>query len=212
MFARFMPREGQFFDLFNAHADQIVIGAQALVGLMDAIGTDTVAVSRQVAAIDEAETRADKITHDVVSLLHTTFITPLDRDEIHQLISHMDDVLDTIQDVSETISLYNIGTVTPEIKHLAEISMSCAERVRSAVGLLSNMDNAQAILKTCREIDQLESDADRVMRAAMSRLFRDEPDVRQVLKLKGVYEQLEAISDCCEDVANVLEGVVLENS
>ena len=207
-----MPREGQFFEHFNAHADQIVIGAQALVRLMDAVGSDAAAVGKYVTAIDEAETRADKITHDVVALLHQTFITPLDRDEIHQLISHMDDVLDTIQDVSETISLYNIGVVTPEIKHLAEISMSCAERVRAAVGLLSNMDNAQAILKTCEEIDQLESDADRVLRAAMSRLFREEPDVRQVLKLKGVYELLESISDCCEDVANVLEGVVLENS
>lgn len=212
MFSRFMPREGQFFELFNAHADQIVLGAQAMVGLMDAVGSDAAAVGKHVNLIDEAETRADKITHDVVSLLHKTFITPLDRDEIHRLISHMDDVLDTIQDVSETISLYNIGVVTPEIKHLAEISLSCAERVRSAVGLLSNMDNAQAILKTCREIDQLESDADRVLRSAMSRLFREEPDVRQVLKLKGVYELLESISDSCEDVANVLEGVVLENS
>lgn len=207
-----MPREGQFFELFNAHADQIVTGARALVGLMDAIGSDATQVARQVAAIDEAETRADKLTHDVIALLHKTFITPLDRDEIHQLISHMDDVLDTIQDVSETISLYNIGAVTPEIRHLAELSLSCAERVRTAVGLLSNMDNGQAILKTCREIDQLESDADRVMRSAMSRLFREEADVRQVLKLKGVYELLESISDCCEDVANVIEGVVLENS
>ena len=212
MFSRFMPREGQFFESFNAHADQIVIGAKAMVVLMDAIGTDAAAVARQVAAIDEAETRADKITHDVIALMHKTFITPLDRDEIHQLISHMDDVLDTIQDVSETISLYNIGQVTPEIRHLAELSLSCAERVRSAVGLLSNMDNAPAILKTCHEIDQLESDADRVMRSAMSRLFREEADVRQVLKLKGVYELLESISDCCEDVANVIEGVVLENS
>jgi uncharacterized protein len=212
MFSRFMPREGNFFELFNAHAEQIVLGGRALVALMGAIGTSHEAVAEHTKAIDEIETRADKITHDVIALIHTTFITPLDRDEIHQLISRMDDVLDIIQDVAETLALYDIRQVTPEARTLADLSLSCAERVKSAVGLLSNMDNGQAMLKTCQEIDQLESDADRVMRSGMSKLFRDEEDVRQVLKLKAVYELLETITDRCEDVANIIEGVVLENS
>ena len=108
--------------------------------------------------------------------------------------------------------LYDLQRVTPEAQQLADLNQMCCERVKSAVAMLSNMDNAEAILKVCAEIDRLESDADRVMRAAMSKLFRSETDVRQVIKLKAIYELLEEVSDKCEDVANVLEGVVLENA
>ncbi|NMF97478.1 DUF47 family protein [Aromatoleum toluolicum] len=212
MFSRFMPREGQFFTLFNSHADEIVAGAKALVTLMQAVGKDASVAAKATADIDEIETRADKLNHDVMALMHSTFITPLDRDEIHQLISHMDDVLDTIQDVAETVSLYDIVEVTEEAQRIAELSMSCAESVRAAVVLLSNMDNGREILRICHEIDGFESDADRVLRKALSGLFREEPDVRVVLKMKGVYELLESVTDRCKDVAKILEAIVLENS
>ena len=116
------------------------------------------------------------------------------------------------QDVAESAMLYDLQRVTPEAQQLAELNQMCCERVKSAVELLSSMDNADAILKLCTEIDRLESDSDRVMRSAMSKLFRDEADVRQLIKLKALYELLEAVSDKCEDVANVIEGVVLENA
>lgn len=212
MFGRLMPKEGKFFDLFNAHADLIVEGGQQLVAMMKSLANGTDGVDVFAAAIDKAETSADRITHETVSQLHKTFITPLDRDEIHQLITRMDDILDLTQDVAQTIALYDIQRATPEAVTLAEITQSCCESVKKAVRMLHSMDNAQAILATCREIDQLESDADRVMRGAMSKLFRDEPDVRQIIKLKAVYELLETITDRCEDVANILEGIVLENS
>lgn len=212
MFGRLMPREGKFFDLFNAHAELIVEGGQQLVAMMNALSTGNDGAAEYAAAIDKAETAADKITHEAISQLHKTFITPLDRDEIHQLITRMDDILDLTQDVSETIALYDIQRATPEAIRLAEIALKCCERVKTAVNQLHSMDNAHSILTTCREIDQLESDADRVMRGAMSKLFRDEPDVRQLIKLKAVYELLETITDRCEDVANVIEGIVLENS
>jgi hypothetical protein len=124
----------------------------------------------------------------------------------------MDDILDLMQDVAETIVLYDIRKITPESKQLAEVCQMCCERVRAAVSLLKNVKDAEAILKTCHEIDRLESDADRVMRSAMSKLFRDEPDVKQLIKLRTIYELLESITDRCEDVANVIEGIVLENS
>ena len=212
MFDRFMPREGKFFDLFNAHAEQIVAGGRELAALMSKIGDSIATADVHAQIIDGIETRADKITHETVALLHRTFITPLDRDDIHQLISKMDDILDLIQDVAESLVLYDLRKVTQEARQLADIAQSCCERVKSVVGLLHNMDNAQSILKTCREIDQLESDADRVMRSAVSKLFRDEPDVRQVIKLKAIYELLETVTDRCEDVANIVEGIVLENS
>ena len=214
MFGRFMPREGKFFELFNAHAEQIVAGGRELATLMSKMGASvtTAEISAHAQVIDGIETRADKITHETVALLHKTFITPLDRDSIHQLISKMDDILDLIQDVAESMVLYDIRKVTQEARQLTDISLSCCERVRSVVAVLPNMEHAQSILKTCREIDQLESDADRVMRSAISRLFRDEADVRQLIKLKAIYELLETVTDRCEDVANIIEGIVLENS
>jgi len=158
------------------------------------------------------EKQADKVTHNAIDLLHKTFITPLDRDDIHQLITRMDDILDLLEDAAQTISLYDIKAITPEAKRLAELCLACAEKVQVAVGLLHNMDNSRQILAICQEIDRLESDADHVMRAAMSKLFRDEPDVRNLIKLKAIYEILETVTDRCEDVANIIEGIIVENA
>ena len=208
MFGRLMPREGNFFELFNAHAERIVEGSRELVAMITTFQN----VEKHAQYIDTAERAADKITHETITLLHKTFITPFDRDQIHQLITAMDDILDLMQDVAESIVLYDIRKITPESKQLAEICQMCCERVRTAVSLLKTVKDAEEILKTCQEIDRLESDADRVIRAAMSKLFRDESDVKQLIKLRTIYELLEQITDRCEDVANVIEGIVLENS
>ena len=208
MFGRLMPREGRFFELFNEHAEQIVLGSRELVALMT-IGDD---IQRRAYEIETIEKRADRITQTTIELLHKTFITPLDRDEIHRLITRMDDILDLMEDASQSIFLYDIRQITPEARKLAELCQACGEQVKVAVGMLSNMNNSAAILAACEEIDKIESDADHVMRSAMAKLFRDEPDVRQVIKLKAVYELLETVTDRCEDVANIIEGIVLENS
>ena len=207
-----MPREVKFFELFNAHAELVVQGGRELSSLVTNLADGPEALARHADAIDEIESKADKITHNTIALLHTSFNTPLDRDEIHQLIIRMDDILDLIQDFAESMHLYDIRRLTPEARELADLSSSCCERVRSAVVLLDNMDHAQAILKTCEEIDQLESDADRAMRTGITKLFREEADTRELIKLKGIYELLEAVTDRCEDVANIIEGIVLENS
>lgn len=207
-----MPQEGRFFELFNAHAELIVEGGKALAALVSELGDSHEEAMRHAQIIDEVESRADRITHETIQLLHKTFITPLGREEIHGLITTMDDILDLTQDVAQSINLYDIRRLTEPAKQLADICLSCGERVRSAVSLLPSMDNGAAILQTCQQIDRLESDADRVMRAAMSKLFRDEPDTRQLIKLKEIYELLESITDRCEDVANLIEGIVLENS
>jgi uncharacterized protein Yka (UPF0111/DUF47 family) len=175
MFSKLMPREGRFFDLFNAHAAQIAEGGRALAQLF----ADFEAVAAHAARIDAAEHSADKITHE---------------------------------DTAESIVLYDIRRVSPEALQLAKICQMTCDRVRAAVGLLANLGDPEAILKTCEEIDRLESDADRVMRSAMSRLFREESDVKQLIKLRTIYELLELITDRCEDVANIVEGIVLEHS
>ena len=207
-----MPQEGKFFELFNSHAEQVVLGSQALVALLSVLNDSDEEAAKHCDNIDVIENRADGITHETMRQLHKSFITPLDREEIHQLITSLDDILDLIQDVAHTVTLYNVKHITGEAIRLGEICRSCCERVRAAVMLLPSMDNGAEILKICHEIDQLESSADREMRAAMSRLFRDEPDVRELIKFKAIYELLETVTDRCEDVANIIEGIVLENS
>lgn len=203
-----MPNEGKFFELFIQHADLCVKGATEMVALM----TNFDDLDNRMHAIEVLEKQADKVTHDTIELLHKTFITPIDREDIHQLITRMDDILDLLEDAAQTISLYDIKAVTVEARRLAELSLACTEKVRAAVGLLHDMDNSRQILVICAEIDRLESDADHVMRAAMSKLFRDEPDVRNLIKLKAIYEILETVTDRCEDVANIIEGILVENA
>ena len=208
MFGRLMPTEGKFFELFNQHADLCVKGSKEMLALM----TNFDDLEIRVHAIESIEKQADTVTYNTIELLHKTFITPIDRDDIHKLITRMDDILDLLEDAGQTISLYDIREITPEAKRLAELCLGCAEKVKAAVALLHNMNNSREILALCEEIDRLESDADHVMRAAMSKLFRDEPDVRNLIKLKAIYEILETVTDRCEDVANIIEGIIVENA
>jgi len=208
MFGRLMPTEGKFFDLFNQHAELCVKGARELLALMTHFDN----LERRLHEIESIEKQADKITYMTVAVLHKTFITPIDREDIHRLITSMDDILDLMEDAAQTVSLYDIQVITPEATRLAELGLACAEKVKEAVGLLHNMNNSRQIIEVCEEVDRLESDADHVMHAAVSKLFRDEPDVRNLIKLKAIYDFLESVTDRCEDVANIIEGIVVENA
>ena len=208
MFGRLMPREGRFFDYFVEHAEQLVLGALELKALM----ANVAELPERKRSIEKIEHRADKVTQQTMQLLHQTFITPIDRDEIHQLITRQDDILDLMEDVSQCMFLYDIHAVTDEARKLADICLVSCEKVKLAVAQLSNLKNSQSILALCKEIDQLESDADHVMRAAMAKLFREEPDVKQLFKMKEIYQLLESVTDRAQDVANIVEAIVLENA
>jgi predicted phosphate transport protein (TIGR00153 family) len=203
-----LPREGKFFDFFNQHAELAAKAALELQALL----ADLTQLERRSRAIEKNEKMADQITHQTVQLLHRTFVTPLDRDEIHQLITGMDDILDLMEDVATCVFLYDVKAVTPDAQKLAEICVTCTLKVKEAVGMLNSLDNADAILRICGDIDRLESEADFVFRSALAKLFREESDAKQILKLKEVYQLLESITDKAEDVANVIEGIVLENA
>ena len=205
-----MPRETRFFALFDRHGALIVEGANAVVELVQHY-EDTVRRAELIQRIGDVERSADKITHETVSVLHSTFITPFDRNDIHRLISGMDDILDLIQDSAESMHLFDIQTLPPASLQLAELLQQCSVRVQAGVALLQSMDNAEKALTLTEEIDQLESDADKVSRDGISRLFREEQDVRQLIKHKNVYEYLEEAIDKCQDVANVIESVIVEN-
>ena len=214
LFGKLLPREGNFFGLINDHGNHLADGARAFMLLVQNY-SDEALREKYAAEVDGAEKQADRITAEVHRLLHKTFITPIDRDQIRGLINAMDDILDLLQDSAEVMSLYDLKHLNEDVHRLSEISVRCCERVQHVVTLLPKLSQsavAEAALKTCEEIDRLESDADRVMRSAMSRLFRDNIEVRELIKLKAVYEHLESISDRCEDVANIVEGIILENS
>lgn len=205
-----MPREKHFFTLFNRHVEYVVAGSRTLVELFNA-HADGEGWEELVERIITTEKAADTVTHETVALLHNSFVTPFDRDLINRLISRLDDILDLIQDTAESLTLYDIRQLTPEAAHLANLVQLCCGRVQAAVNLLSSMENGPEILRLCQEIDEIETDADRVLYSAISRLFREEQDVRQLIKLKNIYELLETTTDKCQVVANVLEDVVLEN-
>src|SRR3954469_18332534 len=195
-----LPREGKFFDYFNQHADLAARAALELQALL----ADLSQLDSRSRAIERNEKQADQITHQTVQLLHQTFITPLDRDEIHKLITGMDDVLDLLEDIAQILFLYDVREVPVEARRLGDICITCTEKVRDAVAKLQSMQNPDAILRICAEIDRLETDADQVMHAAMAKLFREEPDAKQIIKLKDIYQLLESVTDKCEDVANLI--------
>ncbi|MFV0370367.1 MAG: DUF47 domain-containing protein [Azonexus sp.] len=209
-----MPKEGKYFDYFNAHGDLIRQGGKTLRQLIDALaGVDPNGGVHALAdEVDRLEREADKVTHELLSQLHSAFITPFDRDAIHGLINSMDDILDVMQDVAESLSLYDIQRVPAEACAMAEITEKSCLKVNEQVRLLNNMDNAPQILALCKEIDELEGEVDRLLRKCMSKAFREEQDVRELIKLKEIYQLLESVTDRCKDVAGCIEAIVLENS
>jgi uncharacterized protein Yka (UPF0111/DUF47 family) len=187
-FGKLLPRDTNFFILFDQHADHIVTAAYAFAKL-DTNYVDLELRKKYHNEVNPAEGAAGPVTHEVNKAIHKTFITPIDREQIHGLINTMDDVADPIQDSAETLALFDVCHISEEFSRLTDLSVKCSEREREVVKLLSKIaeaSTAEATLKTCDEIDKLENDANPVMRSAMSKLFREEPDVREVIKLKAI--------------------------
>lgn len=207
-FNRLLPRETSFFDFFEKHAALTLEGAKEFRNLVS-VGSNVNACARRV---KELEHEADTVTHRCVEALHSTFITPIERDDIHRLISRLDDVLDCFEAAAERISLYEIVEMTPEVRELAQVVVKAAEKVDVALRRLRNMKDAGPILEACVDVNRLENEADAILRIAVARLFREEKDPVTVIKWKEIYEHLENATDRCEDVANIVEGIVLEHA
>jgi uncharacterized protein len=201
MLRRFLPREEDFFTLFERHAALTVEGAKQFVTLVSG-GQNVRALA---ARIKEIEHETDVITHACVERLHTTFLTPFDRDDIHRLITRMDDVMDYIESASERIALYELREMTQEVRDLAAVLVRATEAVALAVAGLRNVKHAQAILDQCIEVNRLENEGDEILRNAVATLFKGGADPLFVMKWKEVYEALENATDRCE-------GVVLEHA
>jgi predicted phosphate transport protein (TIGR00153 family) len=208
---RFFTRDESFFDEFQKQGNKTVEGCQVFVDMLKAAQgiADVQAAAKRISDIEH---ECDHITHAVVAKLHTTFITPLDRNDIYRLITKMDDIMDYIEAAAERMSLYELSVVTQDVTALADVLLQSTQRVSEAVSSFRDLKRPQSILDKCIEINRLENVADSIFRTSLARLFREEKDPITIMKWKEVFELLETATDRCEDVANIIEGVVLENS
>ena len=203
-----LPTEGKFFDYFEQLSEKIEEGGLLFSTILDEFATSEGRVTR----LKEIEKEADKVTLSIYQTLHKTFITPLDREDISALAHEMDSILDVIVSAATRMYVYKIKTVTTELKEIALIlNNSICEVKRAAYLLRHDKKNAKELLKICVNINTLENEADYVLRQAMANLFLNEKDAKELLKLKELYERVEGATDVCEDVSNVIEGIVLKH-
>ena len=202
---RLIPREERFFNLFVEDAANVLGAARLLEAFVRTYDT----VERRAGEIRDAEHRGDEISHDIGHRLESTFVTPFDREEIHGLISALDDVLDYIEEVADTFVLYRIDAPTPVAVEQATIVVRQCEQLHEALGHLRGFKNLD---KYWIEVHRLENEGDRVVRTAIASLFEKEKNPIELIKWKEVYTLLETTIDKCEDVANIIERIVVKNA
>ena len=201
----FIPRDEQFFELFNEMADEIRAAARLLEEMLATDPPDT----SKVDSIKDAEHRCDALTHDTIQRLHRTFVTPFDREDLYALAASLDDVMDAIDHAAALVRLYKIQTIRPGARDLARTVSHSADRLHTA---LESLAAKRPVQPHAVEINRLENEADRAYQVAIASLFETESDPIMVIKWKELLDMLEQITDACEDVANVIEGVVLEHA
>ena len=204
---RLIPKEEKFFDMFKTQAEHVVKSAKALVDILEHYNYET--LDTKAAEIRTLEHEGDILTHDIIRKLNQTFVTPFDREDIYALTTRLDDVLDLIEGTINRMKMYKIKHVTPELITIAKIVLLSSQEIYNAI---SKMHDLPHILDHCIEINRLENEADLVTRQIIGHLFDDQPDPLEIIKWKEIYEYIEFATDKCEDIANILEGIMLKNS
>jgi uncharacterized protein len=212
VFSRLMsaitPHSDNYFILFNKLAD-CAVRCSKVLAMMTAM-SDAEKFEQYFAEIRAIESEADEYTKEILLSLHKTFITPFDRREIRELAMALDDIIDYMEDIPQSAKIYGHSSFTPEMVALAQILLRASEKVRDTVHMLSDMKNAVRIMHTCEEINSIEGEGDHVMRAGMQRLFAEESDARTLIRSSQLYDLFEEAIDSCQDVSDVIHGVVLE--
>ncbi|SYZ72090.1 conserved hypothetical protein [Candidatus Zixiibacteriota bacterium] len=209
MFKGLLPKEAGFFDFFEQHSLLAIEACKEL----HAIALNPAEMKSRAARIREIEHQADNITHKCIDALHRTFITPIDRTDIHHLIKKLDDVVDSLDSTASRMILYELTTPRPEFKLFTEVLTTATQEINGAIHHLREMKKSEkTIEKYCRAIYEAENRGDQVLRAALAALFNDEKEAGPVIKWKDIFERMEVAIDRCEDVANIVEGIVIEAS
>jgi uncharacterized protein len=204
---RFIPKEEKFFDLFEELADRIEMGGKLFLEMVE----EDLYNEAKVARLKEIEHEADIITHRTYEKMHTTFLTPLDREDIHCLVNKMDSIMDMTEAAAARLLLYKVKELSPPLVEQARILNQSIAKVKTIIHALRDMKHASLILETGVEINTLENAGDVILRTAMAHLFENEKDVRELIKWKEIHERIEEAIDVCEDVSNIVEGIVLKN-
>jgi predicted phosphate transport protein (TIGR00153 family) len=209
MFRSIIPREEVFFDNFEKICALMTEAAKHLRTMLE-IGGPYDEAARRIKGI---ENEADELTHRSIETLHKTFVTPLDRQDILRLVVGLDDILDTTEAVSSLLDLYNPRKAMREATRLADLLVQGSEKVAVMVGLLRQLSKqSDRLLTLAVELNHLENEADRAYQQAIARLFQKEDDPKELIKWKDILEHIESATDRCEDVADIIEGIVLENA
>jgi predicted phosphate transport protein (TIGR00153 family) len=203
----FMPREEAFFDLFEKAAENLHHAAQLLVETMEHFEQ----LEENAQRMERLEHRGDQFIHEIMARLHRTFITPLDREDIHRLASAIDDVLDFIEGTTERFVIYKVRGITPHAKNLAHVIAQQVEQIHKVMPQLRHGKNEET-LKNCIEINRLENQADKIHRDALAELFENHHDPLEVIRWRDLYELMENATDKNEDVAIIIEGIVLKSA
>ena len=211
MFSSLMPQRKEFFELLSAHSDRVVAGANATLRLMNGLGNGTEDIPVLVAEVNMNEQSADKIKAELITLLHRSFTTPINRDQIHTLTIELDNVLNALQDVANAVGMYNIKESTVECRELAALGADACMRLNRAVVSLPEKDRKQETTDLCKEIDAIESQADRIQRKAITALFDGNTSIWTAIKMREFYALQEDVLDRCEDAAKTIEEILIEN-
>ena len=204
---RFIPKEEKFFDLFEELVGRIEAGGKLFLEMVE----NGAYSEAQAVRLKEIEHEADIITHQTYEKMHTTFLTPLDREDICNLVNKMDSILDMTEAAAARIILYRVKDPSPTIVDQARVLNETIVKLKTIIHGLRDMKHASMILQTCVEIHTLENAGDVILRTTMAHLFENEPDVRELIKWKEIHERIEEAIDVCEDVSNIVEGIVLKN-
>jgi len=206
--AWFMPTEEDFFELFERAAGNAHEGAGQFIELLGHFET----IEQRAKRIKDIEHAGDKITHEVIDRLNRTFITPIDREDIHELACRIDDIIDLIDTCVNRMVIYKVRAAAPEALGLARCLHHATGLIVEAVGLMRDMKNGKRINEKCIAIQTQENEADRIMQTALANLFANHHDPIEIIKWKDLYEEIESATDRCEDVANVLDQIVLKHA
>ncbi len=209
MFESLLPKEGHFFDFFEQHTKLSIQTCQEL----HAIALNPAELAMRVNRIKDLEHEADQITHKCIDALHRTFITPIDRSDIHRLMKRLDDIVDSVDSAASRMLLYEMTNARPELVQFTAVLVKATTEIDGAIHHLRKLAKAEdAIEKSCRAVYEAENEADQILRTALVQLFKEEKDTIQIIKWKEVFERLEKATDRCEEVANIVQGVVIEAS
>ncbi len=212
MFSSLMPQRKEFFELLTAHSEQVVAGANATLRLVNGLGDAGTNLAALVAEVNEHEHNGDQIKNKVIERLHQSFTTPINRDQIHSLISDLDMTLNVLQSVANAVGMYSIKQSTVEARELASLSADACMRLNRAVAALGDKARGAETLNLCKEIEEIESKADKVQHKAITALFQEGANVWQTMKMREFYSLQEEVLDCCQEAAKMIEEILIENS